>query len=529
MARHFARLKLTLLVAALRLSWQQLLGFLLSLLVGLPLALGAFALLVWLGGEAAGGSGLRLAFAVLTVLWMVGPPLLFGLDETLDPARLRLLPLTRRQLAGGLLAASAIGVGPLITLVALVGAVVGFAPAGPGAVIVVAAVLAHFLLCLTAARVVTTALSRWLRSRRGQDVIVIAGALLGVGMAGLGQVPNLLFNVIDDYGAFEAGLARVEAIVGVTPLAWAGSAVVAGSEGRLLVGAAWLLAAGGLVAALVAVWIRLLAGAATATPNHSGGGADRPLFSGLASVLPRNRLGASAAKELRYQWRVPQLRAQWIFMPLIAVALILGGLLVPGDVSRLLVFGVCGLVAFHGFSAINAFGGDRGAVWALVAAGGVGRADLAGKNAAGALVLLPLAAVVAMALAALSGGWAYVVPAVLGAVAVLACAYGVGNVVSVVAPTPLPESAANAWAGASGAGCAAAFAQALAVLVGGILLVPAALGVGLSVAFAPGWMIPASLVAACYGLGLWWLGLVISAQLAVKRGPEMVAALTRSA
>src|SRR6266536_3274226 len=67
-------------------------------------------------------------------------------------------------LAAALLVASCVGLPPRATLAALSGAVVGFGPAGPGLVVVVLAVVLEFALCVLAARALTTALSRWLRS-----------------------------------------------------------------------------------------------------------------------------------------------------------------------------------------------------------------------------------------------------------------------------------------------------------------------------------------------------------------------------
>ena len=61
-------------------------------------------------------------FGVATLGWTVLPILGFGNDETLDPQRLATLPLSRRQLVSGVLAASLVGVAPLATLVALSGA-----------------------------------------------------------------------------------------------------------------------------------------------------------------------------------------------------------------------------------------------------------------------------------------------------------------------------------------------------------------------------------------------------------------------
>ena len=64
-------------------------------------------------------------FGLATLGWTFFPVLGFGNDETLDPQRLATLPLTRRQLVSGVLAASLVGVAPLATLIAFSGALVG--------------------------------------------------------------------------------------------------------------------------------------------------------------------------------------------------------------------------------------------------------------------------------------------------------------------------------------------------------------------------------------------------------------------
>ena len=66
----------------------------------------------------------RSAAAVLVLGWLLLPLVFFGVDETLDPARFALLPLTRRTLVTGLLAAALVGVPALATLLATGGLVV---------------------------------------------------------------------------------------------------------------------------------------------------------------------------------------------------------------------------------------------------------------------------------------------------------------------------------------------------------------------------------------------------------------------
>ena len=68
------------------------------------------------------GSGLAreeslvLSMTVLFGLWVFGPLLVGGVDDALDPTRLVLLPLTRRELRNGLMSSALIGVLPLATL-----------------------------------------------------------------------------------------------------------------------------------------------------------------------------------------------------------------------------------------------------------------------------------------------------------------------------------------------------------------------------------------------------------------------------
>src|SRR4029450_10046491 len=87
-------------------------------------------------------------FLLLFLGWGLFPLLSFAGDASLDPSRLALLPLRPGQLVAGLSLAACVGVAPLCTLVALGGAVVGFATLGPGIVLVVAAVLVQFALCI---------------------------------------------------------------------------------------------------------------------------------------------------------------------------------------------------------------------------------------------------------------------------------------------------------------------------------------------------------------------------------------------
>ncbi len=291
MARLFARLKLRLIVNGLRRGRWYVGAVVLGALFVLPYMAAAAVGVALLGRLAdlatVAAPALVVAVSLLWLGWVVGPVLVFGADETLDPARLRLLPLRRSQLAVGLLAASAVGVGPLATVVVLAGVVVGFARPGVGAVVVVAAAVVEFLLCLTAARAVTTALSRRLASRRGRDVVVVAGSAVVLVLVVLGQAPQLLLS---DASAAETSrrlldaLARTATAATVLPGAWPARAVASAAGGDLLAAVGWLGAAAAAAAGFAVVDDRV--------EGHPGGAGTAParravdLFPAAVRFLP---------------------------------------------------------------------------------------------------------------------------------------------------------------------------------------------------------------------------------------------------
>ena len=91
-------------------------------------------------------------FGIATLGWTIFPILGFGNDETLDPQRLATLPLSRRQLVTGVLAASLVGVAPLATLLAFSGAFIGFTHGAASTILIAIAVVATLLLCVVASR-----------------------------------------------------------------------------------------------------------------------------------------------------------------------------------------------------------------------------------------------------------------------------------------------------------------------------------------------------------------------------------------
>lgn len=475
-----------------------------------------------------------LVFTVLCILWLLAPVLVFGLDETLDPARLRLLPLRAPQLVVGLSVASLVGIAPLATVVGLLGVPAGFAPLGPGLLLVLGGTVAELALCVVGARALVSWLSPRLRSRRGRDVTALLGASVALLGAGLGQIPNLLTNVLDVEGEdalalAERVLADAARVASLTPPGWAGRAVVAGAEGSLLEGLGWLGMAAVAVAACGWVWARALGralsdGDEVATARSE---ADEPLARAALRFIPGGHLAGAIWKEVRYLTRVPEWRAQLIFPVVLTVGGTLAVVLIPGLRRPELVLAAPGALWLFSLSAINLFGADRGAVWLLVAASGDARADLLGKDLALAAVGLPFAVVAALAIAAVTGGW-FLLPAALAlGVVFLSVGAGVGNVASVVAPSPMPERTGNVFAGQANMGGVQVLRSMLALLVELVLLAPPVAALLLAALLAPVWQLLAVPFALVWSVGVGWLGLRLGARRLERGGPELVAALTQ--
>ncbi|MDQ3305557.1 MAG: hypothetical protein M3535_06170 [Actinomycetota bacterium] len=521
MVRTFARLKLRLLRNSFRLGWQQKIGLVLGIIYAVPLALGGFVALASLRAEPdLARSVIVVAFVALFAGWLVGPLLGFGSDETLDPARVALLPLPRRRLAAGLLAASSVGIGGAGTAVVLAGAVVGLAPAGPGGVLVVAAAAVQFVLCIVGARTLTTALSGVLRSRRGRDVLVLVAVVLAVGLP---QIFNLLTR---------RGVDALEAVAGVvawTPPALAAQAALEARAGDLV---AALLALAGAVATiglLAWLWMASLDRSLT-TASVSSTGSSRRAAPGLFPTgwawLPRDRRGAVAAKELRYYGRDPRARAGTLIVVIFALALPIVVAISGWGRQPESVLAVGVLAAWVGLGAINQYGIEAGAYWMNVVSGVDVEDHLVGKNLGFALWTLAVVTPLALALAVVTGGWLWVLPAVLISAGVLGVALGVGNVVSARAPQPMPASSSNLFAANSGQGCTAGLLQLLAITAQAVLLAPVVLGVGAALAWWPPGIVVVAALSVLWGYGCWRFGLAQAVRWLAPRQPELLDALS---
>ncbi|MEV4562600.1 hypothetical protein AB0K12_02385 [Nonomuraea sp. NPDC049419] len=511
----FAQLKLRLLAGNLRGDLQRKIGFLFTLVVAAGLAVLGFFLmsLLRLAPPDVAASLVTLAFAALLLGWMIVPLLAFGLDDTLDPAKLALLPLGTRRLAIGMFTASVTGVWPVALLVITLGALVGLASGPGGWLIGLLAVLVQFALCVVASRLITTALSSALRTRRGRDVLAVAALLVVL----LAQLPNLLVNRgFGDPAALLHGLAGV---LRWTPPGMLAHAITDG--GLLALGEVALVA---LVAvALAVLWIKALS-RALVTSDVSTQAASVRRESGLADrFLPDGPLAAVVTKELKYIRREPRYRIGWFSAIVVTVILAFsltsqggGGFGTPIGLTAL----GAGMIALQ---SVNAFGIDGRSIWMNAVAFGTERglaADLAGRHLANALIAVPLLTVIAAGSSLYVGHPEAILPAALAGWGVLGVGLGVGSVSSVVLPYTVPDRM-NAFTGAAPGQGGQAFASAAGAMVAIAVLV---LPFVVPLAFGLTWI---TVLAPFYGLLLETLGRRLAARVGFRRTPELLAAVSK--
>ncbi|RGC68746.1 hypothetical protein C5N14_12175 [Micromonospora sp. MW-13] len=543
-ARHFVRLKLRVMGNNFRGQGWRIAMFVGGVIAGLWFAATGFFLLAapGLAGEpkyalmvAAFGGGL------LVLGWLLLPLVFFGVDETLDPARFALLPLTRRTLVTGLLAAALVSVPTVAVLIATLGLVLTAGMLGGWAAALVAAVgvAAGLVLCVAASRAVTSAFATMLRSRRVRDLaavlLAVLAALLGplqlVGLAALRQA---------DWDRL-AGVARV---VGWTPFGAPWTVGIDVAEGRAWAAPLKLLITAAGIGALLWWWSRSLesamVGAASGgTAKARGGpvgGAVTQLFPRALGWARRDRFGALVARECRYWWRDARRRANLITLAVIGifvpVMVNFGGtsfstesgmeFAAPSSSPVLASLSVLFVGVLASVTLANQFGFDGSAYAANVVAGVPGRLELRARATAFSVYVLPILAVVAVVLVVVLGR-----PAWLGLLAgTLLASYGVGlainSLVSVLGAYSLPETS-NPFAMNSGAGLAKGLLTVLSMIGSAAAAVPMVVAAAL---LGDAWLWLALPLGLAYGLGAALLGTYLAGDVLDRRASELLTAVT---
>ncbi|MGB3593709.1 MAG: transporter [Ornithinimicrobium sp.] len=489
MVALLVRLKLSLLRNTMRQSAWRLVGVILAMITGL-----GFLIVGVIGVAAArllpvdqAGLVVVLGGSALVLGWTVLPVLLFGTDETLDPSRFALLPLSARQLLPGLLVAGAVGVPGVVTIGVTLATVVTWSRGTGPAVVALLGALLGILLCLLSARVLTSALAGLLSSRRFKDLASVALLALFMSFAlGSNALSALALGEAEDV---EANLLQAVAVVGWTPLGWAWSAPVDAASGDALAAAAKLALSLALVVALAVLWHHFLGVRLTSTVTTGSSSVHvRERITLLDRLLPTNAVGASAMKCLRYWRRDPRYIASIAGVIIAPVAIVLANVFTTG-MGPWLIWMPALLAFVVGTSLSQDISYDGSAFWTQISSGIPGRVDLAGRGLAVLVWSAPLTIAAVLGIAALTDAWS-LLPRALGlSTAMLGGGVGVGVWVTAHWQGPAPPPGASPFSSGGGTSFESFIAVVLGMVMSLVVAVPViALVVGAIWAPALGWV-----------------------------------------
>jgi ABC-2 type transport system permease protein len=504
---------------------------------GLPIVtIGVAAIGFWLANrfgisagemtDRAAGDFTLWVMLVVWLAWTTLPVLLFPLDETLDPARFALAPLSRTQLMAGLTAAGLVTPTIVVPVLLLATNVAIFSGPLTALVALIASglLLLHFVV---GGQTFTALVSLVLRSRRGRDLAVVIVSSLGLLGFALQQT---IASAVGEYGL--AGAVQAYSLSSwwwaLPPVAaqQAAVAAAAGSWGlailALAVSSGWLLV-------VIYLWNRLLLRLVT-TPESSPLRSRKRVRSTLADRPGWSTPMVVARKELLFYVRDPRLRMVWtgavIFLGVIVATLLIGTTQLS-DIQRASWLPLLGpmVVIFIGLPvALNQFGWERNASSFLFALPAGPRQLLIGKNLATGTALFVETMALSVILAWVSGGWETLPMVPPLALTAIGCQLAVGNIVSVLAPLRLPDMGTDLFAQATEQGCLAITAQMVSFFVIGLLMTLPASAYVLVVEFGrvldP---VVVSLASLAWGAIIYSIGLWFAARVLRKRIPETVA------
>lgn len=371
---------------------------------------------------------LTLLMASMALGWVFGPVLIGGVDETIDPTRLALLPMSTTERYVVQLSAALTGLGPLAAGSGLLlGLTIGHTRLGLSILIVpVAAVCAVFLM-VGAARSLAALLAIAQRSRAGRDFAVLAAAIAGGTVFTMAQLAR-------DVGA------RADTIVeamGWIPLAWPARAINAARSGQDLAAIGWLGLSLVLTVLLHAAWIwlsnyLLLNGERSAQARRRR---NRSLLNGASS-----RFGAALARQWVYLRRSPNNRVGFVYGTVFGIAFAMVQIVQQGDGNgAAAAFGILLAMLANLGAATNVLGFDAGSLWIEVLTDGPGRAHMMARQLIALPNLLLPTWLSGLVVGVWTGEWTLVLLVSMLAVPIAFNVLTFGTVASALAPAALPD------------------------------------------------------------------------------------------
>ncbi|MET3805094.1 ABC-2 type transport system permease protein [Nakamurella sp. UYEF19] len=301
-------------------------------------------------------------FTVQMLSWVLAPLVAFGLDETVDPARFALLPLTTATLQRGLLVSSLVGYLPVANAVVMVGAAIALSTTWALLPIALICAAVQLLLCVIVSRAASASMAGLMAGRRGRDLGMVVGSLLFLVYIGLSFALNQTASSASSNGssAIGSGITSLSRALSWGPngaLATIPSTLHDSNWGRLLVA---LLTPTAAVVIGWWWWATALRKSLTTLPSTTEGSAPsdgKASGTAVASSL-RGMVSLVIARDRLLTWRDPMRRIPWIIVAALAVLWPL--LVVRGHGS---LFAVAFPAVMMGLQAGNQFAVEGTGLW----------------------------------------------------------------------------------------------------------------------------------------------------------------------
>ncbi|MEO7015890.1 MAG: hypothetical protein ABI130_02030 [Leifsonia sp.] len=524
MVAQFLGLKLRLMGNAFRRSPWQIFGLVLGLLYGLAITIVVVGVLV----AARSISDVPSLHSILVLIGSVVVagfallPLIFGVDDTLDPRKFSLFGMPNRQLSMGLAIAAFMGIPSIVLIVSSFATVVTWWRDPATALLALLAAVAAVVTCVLASRVTTSVASFLLATRRSREFGGIIGILVIVLLAPAGF---LLVTV--DWG--RGGLTAVTGFaswLAWTPLGAAWS--VPGEAAQGLWGAALLQ----LVIAFATVGLLWLAWRALVAKMLVSPGREASVraYSGLGwfARLRGGPTAAISARSVTYWARDPRYWVSLLPLPilpaLVIVALTLGT--IPAHYAALVPLPL--LCLLLGWTIHNDIALDNTAVWFHIVSGTRGIADRVGRMFPPLLVGIPIIVVGSLVTTAVFGDWAILPSVAALSGAILLIGLGLSSVTSVLFPYPATKPGDSAFSQPQTSGASAAIIQAISFFAVILLASPIIVFLVLGLAVSPVWLGIAPIAGVVLGFGCLFGGLALGARVYNRRQPELMAFANRN-
>lgn len=433
MVAQLLRLRLQLLANGFRRSVWQVIGIVFGTAAGI-------ALIMLIGS---GLIALRFAPDELTrnllvivgsfvVLGFVLLPLVFGVDDDMDPRRFALVGLKPRELSTGLLIAALVSVPSVVIIVlSLLTVVTWSRGVFPVILAIISAALA-VATCVLAARVMTALASLLLATRRSRELTGVIGTLILVLLA----PAVILLSSVDWTRDGAAVLGDAANVVSWTPFGAVWSIPGDAAMGDVFAALLKLVIAVATVGLLWLAWDRLVAHMLV-TPEREqvvktyGG-------MGWFDVLPARPASVIAARSISYWTRDARYLSSIVIIPVVPVVMVAALLVVGVPLQTLALLPLPVMAIFLGWSLHNDLAFDSTAVWLHFVSGVRGYADRIGRMFPVLLIGIPLVIVGSMVSILLYGDWT-ALPSMIGVSSALFLG-GVGLSSYISARLPYPAT-----------------------------------------------------------------------------------------